>query len=149
MWALLLCVAMGAEVDVAPSGTVVTVRPEKGEQAILVRADTHEPVELSVTLPEPMWLVHPESWRQAVALAEKYQAVLKLPEELKKENERLEHELSDEKRLRSETRLDFERLKGSSETETKMLRKSRTTWTVGGVVTGVILGSLGTAMILL
>ncbi len=150
MFVVFLCsLALGAEVDRAPSGTIVTVRPEEGEKAWILREETALPVPLPTDLPKPMWLVHPDSWRQAVALAEKYNAQMALPTELMAENKRLEFELTGEKKLRSELRLDLENSEATRIAEGKALRRSRTHWAVGTGVGGAAMATLATLVLVL
>lgn len=143
LW-LVASLAIGAEVDRGPSGTIVTIRPEDGEKA-WVLSEENQPLPLPSDTPKPMWLVHPEAWRQAVALAEKYNAQMELPQELKQINMQLEVELANEKKLRGEQALDLE----ASRTESKMLRRSRVQWAVGAGVLGVVVGAAGVAVVVL
>lgn len=139
MW-MICALAWGADIDRAPSGTIVTVRPEEGERAwILDVAD--QPVSLPVDMHQPMWLVHPESWRQAVAMAEKYQILSVLPDELRRENLRLEQAISDEKKLRSGLRLELEASEATRVTEVSALKKSRLHWALGAGAVGLVSGA--------
>jgi len=151
MWILLCTLAFGAKVDVAPSGAVVTVRPADNERvAVLFKGQAC--VEISIAeLPEntPMWLVNPDSWRQAVALAAKYDAQMALPTELQALNRQLELDLTNETALRSSLRLDLEHSEATRIAETKALRRSRTHWTVASGVVGLIAGSATVAVVVL
>ena len=142
-------VAHAEEVDRAPSGIIVTVRPDmdRGERAWIL-SEANQPIPLPTDLPQPMWLVHPESWRQAVALAEKYDAQIQLPTELKQLNVQLETELNAEKKLRSGLRLDLEASEATRIAEVKALRRSRTHWAIGTGVIGVVGGAVITGLVL-
>jgi hypothetical protein len=148
MWFLFfLTMVFAVEVDLAPSGAVVTVRPEAGEIAAIVLADTGEIVPLLVRTPPTMWLVHPAAWRNAVAMATGEEIRDPLVDEQAKIILNLETDLTKEKGLRSEIRLSLEECKAARETEAKMLRRSRTQWTLAALGTGLALGAAGTVAV--
>ena len=135
--------AFGADVDVAPSGTAVTIRTEVGERiAILDEAGVE--LDLGVGLSE-MWLVHKDAWRQAVALGERVAVLEALPDEQSKVIAGLEIKLKESRVFHSEARLQFE----ASNATVKGLKKSRTQWLVGGLVVGAVAGASGVAVIVL
>jgi hypothetical protein len=146
---LLVSPAHAEDIERGPSGTIVTVRPEveKNEMAWILDGN-NLPLPLPDDLPKPMWLVHPEAWRQAVALAEKYAIEKKLPDEQADIIKNLEADRDNEKRMRSELRINYEALESMHETETKMLRRSRTHWAIGFGVGGAIIGGGGAFLIL-
>ena len=56
--------ATAAEIDKAPSGAIVTIRPEAGERSCIVKGSD------LVNLPSQaknMWLISPAAWRKAIA----------------------------------------------------------------------------------
>lgn len=59
--------ALAADIDRAPSGSIVTVRPGPTERAAIVLSATSQNVPLPADTPSPMWLVNPAAWRLAVA----------------------------------------------------------------------------------
>lgn len=69
MIAWLVGVAFAVTLDRAPSGALVTVRPDAGERVAIVDGRGRP---LDLDLP-PMWAVNPESWRAAVASGEELQ----------------------------------------------------------------------------
>jgi hypothetical protein len=146
--ALLVSSALGAEVDLAPSGAVVTVRPEAGETAAILD-DTGVVIPLPEAAPSPMWLVHPEAWRLAVAQGAGEQIRDPLVDEQAQIITNLEADLAKEKGLRSGIRLSLEDCQATHETETKMLRRSRTHWTLGALGTGLLVGAAGVAVVAL
>lgn len=127
------------KVDADADGNIITVRPLEGHTVGVFDADGSR-FSLPDGMAQPMWLVHPEAWRQAVALAEKVNASEQLVPELKAENARLEGELKTEKKLRSELRIDLENSEATRVTEGKMLRRSRTHWAIGTGIGGAALG---------
>lgn len=148
MIALLMALSMvpaeAAEVDIAPSGAVVTVRPEEGERAVVIDTVTEEMVGIP-ELPESMWLVHPQAWKKAVALGERVRVLEALPDEQAGIIVTLEVDLANERALRSEIRLQLE----AERTTTQVLKRSRTQWLVGGLVLGATAGATGVAIIVL
>lgn len=93
MIAVVLSVAFAAEVDRAPSGAIVTVRPEQGERAcVLDRQGAPLALcsEISAEYSQPFWLVHPDAWRNAVASVTEMQTKLGTVDELQKINADLE-----------------------------------------------------------
>ncbi len=141
--ALCLSTASGAEIDKAPSGTVVTVRPEAGEHVAVLKDNVSCPEVDLGEIPVPMWLVHPAAWRKAVALGEKAAALEALPDEQSQVIAQLEADLGAERALRSEVRLQLE----AQDTNVIALKKSRTHWLIAGLVTGAVAGASGVAVI--
>jgi len=142
LWLLLTCSIALAEppkVDADADGNIITVRPLEGHTVGVFDTDGSA-FQLPDGMVQPMWLVHPDAWRQAVAMGEKLRASEQLVPELKLENERLQEGWDGEKRLRSGLRLDLESCEASSKTERTMLRRSRTQWAVGTGVVGVATG---------
>ncbi len=127
------------KVDADADGNIITVRPLDQHTVGVFDADGTRLL-LPDRMAQPMWLVHPEAWRQAVAMAEGVNASEQLVPELKADNKRLEGELQTSKRLRSELRIDFENSEATRMAEGKMLRRSRTHWAIGTGIGGAALG---------
>lgn len=130
---LSLCItaiAAPPKVDTDAVGNIITVRPLEDHTVAVLDADG-TPFQLPDAMSQPMWLVHPEAWRQAVALAARVDAEQALVPELKKELARLEEMVATEKKIRSEIRLELEASEASHAMEAKMLRRSRIHWTIG------------------
>jgi len=78
--ALSMGLALAAEVDRGPSGTVVTVRPEQGERLVVLDARGRE-LSLPDDVPD-LWAVNPDSWREAVAVVTELQPLPALVDSL-------------------------------------------------------------------
>lgn len=142
MLGLVLSMAWGAEVDRGPSGTIVTVRPEGEEVACILDAE-RQPLSLCSDFEAPYWLVHQEAWRNAVAFAEGREIESFLPDKLLEINAQLKADLQSEQQAHANTRSAKDVLEGACETETKMLRRSRTTWTVVAASAALVVGTAG------
>lgn len=70
--------ALAADIDRAPSGAVVTVRPGPTEHAAVVDASNRV---LPLSIPSNLWLVNPDSWRMAVACGVEREELRKVAEE--------------------------------------------------------------------
>ena len=143
----IIYVAFAAQVDKSPSGTIITVRPEAGESACVLDAED-KPLEICSSFSQPYWLVHPDAWRKAVAMAEGTSLTGGLTEELQQILKETREELSIEKQQRSSLRLDLSNLEGVHDEKVKEIKKSRSRFLLGGIATGVLAGSLGTALVL-
>lgn len=145
MLLLFASLTFAADVDIAPSGTIVTVRPEPGERATIISGETSCEIEDLPDAVPPMWLVHPESWRKAVAVAEETAVLRANTKEQADILAGLRVDLGEEQSLRSQLQLDLQ----SEKTLTQQLRRSRTQWLVGGLVTGAALSAAGIGVIVL
>lgn len=135
VWAL----AQPPKVDHDAGGNVITVRPLEGHTVGVFDSDGSR-FDLPAGMAQPMWLVHPEAWRKAVALAERVHVSEQLVPELQSIQARLEADLATEKRLRSELRIDLERSEATRVAENRMLRRSRIHWAVGAGGTSLLIG---------
>lgn len=149
LFLLLSSSAMAEEVDLAPSGAVVTIRPEDDEYAAVVNRETGEILSLPADAPDPMWLVHPAAWRSAVAQATGQQILEPLPDEQAAIIKHLETDLAAAELTKSGLTLRLQSCESTYETETKMLRRSRTHWLIAGAGAGLLIGASGVAFITL
>jgi FtsZ-binding cell division protein ZapB len=86
---LLTTLALGAEIDRGPSGSIVTVRPSDGEVSCVLDA-SGEPLSICTDLEamyeQSFWLVHPDAWRNAVATVTELQIKVTSIDELRDRN---------------------------------------------------------------
>jgi len=127
---LLLPLAYAAEVDRAPSGAVVTVRPEEGERLVVVDSRGRE-----LPLPDdvpPMWAVNPASWREAVAVVTELQPLPALVDTLEQTIDACQLDLdtvSSNAAACSEDR-------AAAQADAKTAKKNRWWWMLFGAVGG-------------
>lgn len=141
---LISSTALAVEIDVAPSGVIVTAAPEEGEHAAIVSDSTGLELDFGPDQDlRGMWLIHPGAWRKAVAMAERVAVLEALPDEQSAIITGLEADLTESRGFHSETRLQLEAVRA----EVKVLKKSRTKMVISSLVTGVIAGAAGVAVI--
>ena len=145
---LLALTALGAEVDRGPSGTIVTVRPEEGETACILDGD-NAPIELCSEFSKPYWLVHPDAWRNAVAIAEGANIDSFVPDELVEINTQLEAKLSRANTRVSELTIARARDQGAHEEYVKSSKKKLRNFVLLSLGAGAVAGTTLTAAILL
>lgn len=142
MLSLLFLTAFAANVDRAPSGAIVTVRPSEGERACVL--DSQErPLALCAELSQPFWLVHPDAWRNAVAIAESEKSLKITLGKVEAKGIELEAQVGDI--TAKYNALVVSSVAERAATDQKLKNKNKAMWAVGGVgvAAGVTLTVIG------
>ena len=139
---LLMSVALGAEVDRAPSGAIVTIRPATNEQACIL-SSTDVPLKLPNDAPSAMWLIAPKAYRGAIARVTELSV---LPPVLENTKRLLAESQTENEQLRKrDAKITAKLVKAT--TELKAQKKQTTKWAVAALGTGIVIGAMGVGII--
>ena len=135
---LLSAPALAEDIDRAPSGVIVTIRPDTEEQAAIISSSS-TPLQLPDDAPQPMWLINPEAWRRATAEVERLSVYPEIAHDHELAIVRLTTELEGSQQLLSVE----QQARIQAETEAVMYKQQRPKWALAGAGAGAAVVAVG------
>ena len=128
-----------ADIDRAPSGAIVTIRPAETEDVTIFDAQ-HTPVILPDDTPRPIWLVNPESWKMASAEVQRLSVYPDIVTHHEATIDKLQGELIES----HERYVDEHDARVTAQEQVTGLKKQRWRWAGVGTAAGIVITIAGT-----